>query len=455
MPRRLEGKCLREMDSQSRRASDNRYMRYVGSGASGSEALEEPSLDVLLRRHDEDFVRTAYECLLGRLPDRGEAEMWLTELRGGLLSPIDVLIEIRYSAEGRARGTRISGLAPRRLVRMLECIPVVGYGVRWFRQLLLLPRLARRMNAVEANFTAYAIARARQVDQAFERIAGEVRRLDDRKADLRALDELSSRLQAIDGVLHRWGMLAGSTGDGRAESDRLEMFYRDFEDRFRGTSEEIRARLSFYVPILRAVADALSDAAPAKFADLGCGRGEMVLLLRDNGLEAYGVDTNVAMLAKCREQGLDVVHGDALEHLASLQAGSLAGVTAIHMAEHLPFRTLLMLFDEAYRVLRPGGVAIFETPNPENLVVGACNFYYDPTHVRQLPPEPTRYMLESCGFVRVAIERLHPGTIGADVDDARDPVTTLYRTMMLVPQDYALIAYKPSDNALVAGESAR
>jgi O-antigen chain-terminating methyltransferase len=39
----------------------------------------------------------------------------------------------------------------------------------------------------------------------------------------------------------------------------------------------------------------------------------------------------------------------------------------------------------------PGGLLILETPNPENLVVGACTFWYDPTHIRPLPPAMMRF----------------------------------------------------------------
>src|SRR5438552_2541276 len=64
----------------------------------------------------------------------------------------------------------------------------------------------------------------------------------------------------------------------------------------------------------------------------------------------------------------------------SLGEGSVGAVSAIHLLEHLPFQDVVKLSDETVRVLRPGGVATFETPNPENLVVGACSFYLDPTH---------------------------------------------------------------------------
>ena len=170
----------------------------------------------------------------------------------------------------------------------------------------------------------------------------------------------------------------------------------------------------------------------------------MIELLGEHGLDAYGVESSETMVALCCDKGLAAVHGDAIDHLESLAAESLAGVASIHVIEHLPFLQLMALFAQSFRVLRPGGVAIFETPNPENLIVGACNFHYDPTHIRPLPPDPMRFLLEASGFERVAIERLHPGATVAQVEKATDPIERLYATMMLVPQDYALIAYKPA-----------
>lgn len=218
-----------------------------------------------------------------------------------------------------------------------------------------------------------------------------------------------------------------------------EGFYVAFEDRFRGTREDIKGRLSVYLPL---VAAAAAGGADAPILDVGCGRGEWLELLRDHALAASGVDTNDVAVAGCRARGLPVESGDGVEHLRARASGSLGAVTAIHVIEHLPFERVLALFDESKRVLRSGGVAIFETPNPENLVVGACNFYYDPTHERPLPPEPLRFILESRGFDRVEIMRLHPDDAAPALDARPDALASAIRERLFGPRDYALIAYK-------------
>jgi O-antigen chain-terminating methyltransferase len=218
-----------------------------------------------------------------------------------------------------------------------------------------------------------------------------------------------------------------------------EGFYLAFEDRFRGTREDIRSRVEVYLPYVRAVGAGSSN---APVLDLGCGRGEWIELLSDHGLVASGVDSNDVAVAGCRARGLDVVHADALAHLRALPEATLGGITALHVIEHLPFAQVVELFDEARRVLVPGGVVIFETPNPENLVVGACSFYYDPTHLHPLPPEPSRFVLASRGFDRVEILRLHPDARGQDIADVPDALVRAMAERLFGPQDYALIGYR-------------
>jgi O-antigen chain-terminating methyltransferase len=218
----------------------------------------------------------------------------------------------------------------------------------------------------------------------------------------------------------------------------LDGFYVSFEDAFRGTREDIKRRVEVYLPYVR---EAGAGVAKAPVLDIGCGRGEWLELLNDNGLTASGVDLNRVAAAHCRERGLVVAEADALDYLRGVETASIGAVTAIHVIEHLPFRQLMCLFDEVLRVLKPGGVAIFETPNPENLVVGACTFWYDPTHQQPLPPEPMRFILDNRGFARIEILRLHPSTDMATTD-APNELSAAIAERFYGPRDYALIGYK-------------
>src|SRR5262249_53567457 len=156
----------------------------------------------------------------------------------------------------------------------------------------------------------------------------------------------------------------------------LDSGYAAFEDRFRGDRSVIRARVE---PYLRQVREAGAGTADTPVIDVGCGRGEWLEVLRDDGLIAKGLEINRVFIEMCRGRGFEVIEGDAIESLQAMPDGSAGAITSIHLIEHLPFERVITLLDEARRVLRPGGLIILETPNPENLAVGHRWFYMDPT----------------------------------------------------------------------------
>ncbi len=176
--------------------------------------------------------------------------------------------------------------------------------------------------------------------------------------------------------------------------------YLELERRYRGTEEEIRERISAYLPWLKK--------APGPVLDVGCGRGEALALLRDQGIAARGIDTSARMVALCHERGLEAEEGDAFAALADLPEGSLGGVVSFHVIEHLPAASLDRLVRLAYRALKPGGVLILETPNPLSMLVAARSFWLDPTHVRPVHPESLKLMYELAGFDPVERLDLRP-----------------------------------------------
>jgi SAM-dependent methyltransferase len=215
--------------------------------------------------------------------------------------------------------------------------------------------------------------------------------------------------------------------------------YVDFEARFRGSPDEIRGRLANNLPLFQAVAALGTEPV----LDLGCGRGEWLQLLTDSGIAAVGVDSNPSMVQCCIDAGLDAQVGDALEYLARQPSQSLSGLTAFHVIEHVPLDVLVRLIDEARRVVRPGGIVLFETPNPENLIVGACNFYTDPTHRNPLPPALVAFLLEARGFVRVDVDRRHPADPKLLLQGQDDALIQPLNRLLFGPQDYAAIGYVP------------
>lgn len=220
-----------------------------------------------------------------------------------------------------------------------------------------------------------------------------------------------------------------------------DSFYREFEDKLRGSRELIKSRLKVYGGFLEPLR---TLASTRRAIDLGCGRGEWLELLRDHGLQGLGVDLDDGMLAACREIGLDVRHADALAVLKETVTESAVLVSAFHVAEHLRFEDLRTLATEALRVLVPGGLLILETPNPENLYVGSSNFYLDPSHNKPIPQPLLTFIAEHAGFERHVVMRLQeePGLRGSA------PVTLL-SVLTGVSPDYAVVAQKNAENGIL------
>lgn len=235
----------------------------------------------------------------------------------------------------------------------------------------------------------------------------------------------------------------------RDHSPGFAAIYPAFEDRFRGTEVDVRERLSVYLPEVRALVR--PDARGPRVLDLGPGRGEWLMLLAEAGVAAAGVDDNAAMVADLRGRGLDVVFGDAASHLAAVPDGSLDVVTAFHVVEHLDLESLLELLAQTRRVLRPGGLLVMETPNPANLVMGACNFYLDPTHRAPVPAARLQFLAAASGFTEIRTWELHPkenvDLSGMRVDGVGAADTAVLAAALqkglFGPQDYALLLRTP------------
>ncbi len=222
--------------------------------------------------------------------------------------------------------------------------------------------------------------------------------------------------------------------------DILDPLYLAFENRFRGTREEIRERLLEYIPLMREAGAGTDDRL---ILDIGCGRGEWLELMQDEGLAAKGLDLNSVLVEQCRQKGFEVDENDALAYMRSLPDNSLGAITSFHLIEHLDFDTRVALFDESVRVLKKGGLALFETPNPRNLLVGACNFWADPTHLRPLYPETHQFLMEYRGFSRVELLYLHPheGEQCLPAEEAPQLAARLNEVLSCA-RDYAIVGYK-------------
>jgi O-antigen chain-terminating methyltransferase len=334
------------------------------------------------------------------------------------------------------------------LVRLLNA--QLGHAARHHARLRELAaglvRYAQRvepiMDARDDMRVARTPTRAEQVLEVFDR------RLESMGERLEGLAALRDRIEVLSEEVRavRGGLEAGAPppevarATARAAADST---YTAFENRFRGAREQVRTRQQDYVELFR-------DQTPV--VDLGCGRGEFLDLLRTAGIDARGVEGNANVVRECRERGLEVVHGDLVEYLQAQGAGSLGGVFAAQVAEHLPPPVLGTLLAEAHRTLRGGGVLLLETPNPASALAFHDVFIRDLTHERPLHPETLRFLAAAAGFSDVRVQmrnpvpedvrlRLLPGSgLPPPVIQVLNENVERLNSLLFAPLDYALIA---------------
>jgi SAM-dependent methyltransferase len=334
--------------------------------------------------------------------------------------------------------------------------PVVGKPLTAVKQVILrllvhvFDDLARQTDAAIGASEAWARAAIAGEVGARERIAADV-------ADLaHRIDELEHTLERLQlaprlARLERRGRpeaaapgaavpAAPATAGPPAASDQ-GVDYLAFEARFRGDEATVRARQEVYREHLE---------GRRRVVDLGCGRGELLELMRDAGVPAYGVDTEPDFVDLVREKGLEIRREDAVAHVEGLAPGEVDGITASHVIEHLPHALLGRLVRGAAEALPEDGVLILETPNPESLLAGSVNFHRDPTHLRPVHPDTLAFLCESAGFRDVEVLRLSPVPesgrlpLPAPGEDALarhvDRIAERLNELVYGWQDYAVIA---------------
>ena len=220
----------------------------------------------------------------------------------------------------------------------------------------------------------------------------------------------------------------------------MDKFYKSFEDKFRGHRSEIKKRLLAYEPFLQILKQNYENPAAA---DLGCGRGEWLEILKQNGFAARGCDVSEEMIKECEKNALEAKKQGAIEFLSELEDSSLALVSAFQLVEHLEFSELCELIKQARRVLKDGGILILETPNPENLRVATLNFYLDVTHVKPIPPMLLEYLCEFEGFSNTFMMRLNSNLSFSE--DLENQNVTLRDVLSSVGLDYAILGLKNGD----------
>lgn len=362
------------------------------------------------------------EIEAGRREDSARGEERLEGTRRSLLSALE-------EREGAVRGAFADELSRAR-ARESEAREALGRGLLGSQ---------KRIDLLEGR----ADSAGSRLEESSSRLSAAETRLDRLKADLgQATEDLrAARLEwtTLRTELRSGGGLAAPAGDDerpgpetRSASDPISAgLYADFERAFRGAEEEIRARQEGDVSLFLG--------ARAPIADLGCGRGEFLEALAARGLEGLGCDTNPVMVARCRQKGLAVDEADLFSWLRSRAEGSLGGVTAYQVVEHLPADALLPLVELAVSRLAPGGRLLLETVNAES-VYAMKWFWMDLTHVRPVPAPSLGRLMEVCGLrdVTIAYRSPVPSEVTGGGAEPSDPLAAAMARLLFAPQDVAV-----------------
>jgi SAM-dependent methyltransferase len=326
--------------------------------------------------------------------------------------------------------------------------PVITLVKKFFIRLLffVLDDLARQSDAavtrLEMALKAEAAARDSALgvrDSTIGAVKTDVRslslRADEFEAGIERL-QLNARLARLERAVRARPAAPAPSGQAPAQAPPAgaSIDYLAFESRFR-PEETVRERQQAYVEDLRSA---------ERVVDLGAGRGELVELLNEAGISAYAVEIEPDFIELMRDKGIEVVAQDAVEHLQGLDAGSLGGIVASHVVEHLPAAAVAELVALAGEKLAEGGTLILETPNPESLVAGSINFHRDLTHRRPIHPDTLVFLCDSAGFSSVEVRRLSPVSederLPVPKDGELEEIVTQLNDLLYGYQDYAVVA---------------
>lgn len=393
--------------------------------------LKELDGNYLLGLDDRDFIMTLYKAVLKRPAGPEDFQIMLGNLCYGNAHRIDIIDSLQESEEAKQfPAIRITGLDEVRKKlnrkRRIKSIPIIGYVLRWCKAMILLPRELAYLEEKTDNFGKQMLT--------YDIMQKNVQ-------------NIGNNVQAINEILHvnHLSLEAKKLEEQRKQYEQklLDRFYvRYNEELFLESRDLLKERKGIYIDKLNQHFNT-DNKKSITVVDLGCGTGEWVEVLQENGYHSIGVDSNQAVVEKDRKlyPHLEITLQESIAFLKSQPSSSMDVITSFHMVEHMEMIEVIELCSEATRVLKPNGLLIIETPNPLNVLISSYYFYLDPTHKRQVPPELLEVYIHAGGLKVLERVFVNPLDFVPYEYNEDDPIKDIvYR--FNIEQAYSIVAVK-------------
>ena len=134
---------------------------------------------------------------------------------------------------------------------------------------------------------------------------------------------------------------------------------------------------------------------PSPILEIGSGIGLFLEACEKNGIDAVGLEYEIEGVQEATKKKLTAYQHDINNKIDFLDDSSFEAVFSNQVIEHIPNDAQINMVNEAYRVLKPGGQVLINSP---------CRHYQpareDKYHVSLLTPSELKCMLENSGFIQ-------------------------------------------------------
>ena len=162
----------------------------------------------------------------------------------------------------------------------------------------------------------------------------------------------------------------------------------------------VNLRLVDYPYLVHVVKKFVNADRDASIADLGCGHGNLLFVLKKMGYKnIIGVDISPEQVSLAHSMGInEVINKDLITFLEHTKQ-KFDVIFLMDILEHLEKNEIFELIDKVYLKLNPEGRLIIHVPNADGLY-GMRVRYGDLTHETCFNQSSLRQLLSACGFNR-------------------------------------------------------